>query len=471
MDFCAAVERMRELLSQHLTKQSSTKPGDRLQSARLLASIPWSWTSRRLIDLLQQYPGGLTLAIMHSELTKLWLAESSQHRLGRSKQYTSLANLSDTKLAMPSMVFEATLVRRQFTGSEITQTRSIVGLATMIARDWNAAHRLLPTELMVPILSLESALDREFLESHFHMHLDQINQSTIEAQVPIYVKVKEAEIMATLATQSHGTHALDLDALRDANGLVDLEWYPEQLSLCTKVGNACNLCIMGIVVGLIPNDATIASGAVKERFGVRIASNTATCDITLWAAVGNTAAHLEIGHEVFFENLASYIDDDGQYTLIGSPEHMSTCMGILNSPSMVREVSLARIIKSAGGLHYAKVIVTACAAIGDGTQLVHTVCGKPITLLDDVPHCSMCGGCVEATEHQFNALDILDRDAILCSIAGTHIVCAITVIPAGLLSCTEVRYRVECITQPNILLSIDEALKQLEAVMSAESID
>ncbi|KAH6593147.1 hypothetical protein BASA61_004354 [Batrachochytrium salamandrivorans] len=199
MHFGRAVHMLRDDLLRRVSQKSIA---DGEQAALITINVPWSWTARKLLNLLFQYPGGLTLVIFQSELEKQWASEDSRRDLGRSKQYTSLASLTASRPAVESMVFECTTIsltyslcflKRLF---RITDSRSIVKRNSGGKKDGVHPQRLLPTEFMVPILSLDSKFDQEFLEENFSNNLKDITLHGIETGVGYNIILKILSIEA-----------------------------------------------------------------------------------------------------------------------------------------------------------------------------------------------------------------------------------------------------------------------------------
>ncbi|KAI8917999.1 hypothetical protein BC831DRAFT_133045 [Entophlyctis helioformis] len=301
--------------NRHTRKRACNRPAAK-QTARPRFSYQL-FLARRLLDLLCQYPGGLTRAIIESELAKHWSIDGSQHSLGRSKKYTALESLSDTKLATQSMVFEAALVRTHtldgtdtwmfsfesrfamdmfvhrkfyflqdpmFKGFlqnrvfRITQTKSILNLPALLRSDHAVAHRLLPTDMLVPLLSLDSPADCEFLETHFNMFLGDMTVEGIQSGTDYRIVFKITSIGDAHDTMLNGRHSKRIVNMQDATGRRGrLVLWDTQLALTTLMRKGDSVAIWrpfvssqsvadpdmvdmeygtGTVLFLIPADAT-----------------------------------------------------------------------------------------------------------------------------------------------------------------------------------------------------------------------
>ncbi|KAJ1344517.1 hypothetical protein BSLG_000041 [Batrachochytrium salamandrivorans] len=447
MHFGRAVHMLRDDLLRRVSQKSIA---DGEQAALITINVPWSWTARKLLNLLFQYPGGLTLVIFQSELEKQWASEDSRRDLGRSKQYTSLASLTASRPAVESMVFECTTIsltyslcflKRLF---RITDSRSIVKRNSGGKKDGVHPQRLLPTEFMVPILSLDSKFDQEFLEENFSNNLKDITLHGIETGVGYNIILKILSIEApepasgvgrqlkqtillisvaeTISITQNDSIAIrlpflsalsiaDPDIIQMEYGsvtsifLIPVDASKEVEAMASLATQAHSNSAAWTDMPRDENDTEIASNRAQTRHGIRIANDTGICDITLWSESAVTASKLEVGHLVLLERLATYKDERNHIHVIGSPEHgtvirsVSQCYGALSSPAISAQSSIQQII----------------SATSDSD------CRKPVIDLDDMPFCSMCSNYVESTEYAFDmkvqlddgtgTLDCILRDA------------------------------------------------------------
>lgn len=255
--FLTVIEHYKEVLTNHLKKQASNpsdirpKPkGKQLHgesSVKLECNIPWAWVAAQILDLVLEYPGGVTDMIVCAGLEERWRDKVSNRRefghgssledsRGSATKFTRLSSLSVHDLAVPSMIFQVRFVkcfnlkprssnegnaktlmfrftdygqeteatngktdtgngcesnalfldmllhsRFKFLAHEnmkpfledaqrvfrITQTKSVIHLPSVIGGDMERGHRLLPTEVMVPVLDVKSRFDTDMLQETF----------------------------------------------------------------------------------------------------------------------------------------------------------------------------------------------------------------------------------------------------------------------------------------------------------------
>ncbi|KAJ8331694.1 hypothetical protein QVD99_001946 [Batrachochytrium dendrobatidis] len=253
MHFGKVIHTYRDDLLRRLS-QNSIMNGSK--AALSIANVPWSWIACKLLDLLFQYPGGLTQVIMQSELEKQWSAESARCGLSHTKQYISISLLRDSKPANEFMAFECTLAEWSMDNEtalfkffvpdstmlmlmylhhryyffmdpiyscflkervfRITNTRSIVKRTSLTKKDHLHPHCLLPTEYMVPILSAENEMDAQFLKQQFPDLFEDTTLDDIQSGVEYSFFGKIVSIDAPEPTTIAGRQTKQVITISDA---------------------------------------------------------------------------------------------------------------------------------------------------------------------------------------------------------------------------------------------------------------
>ncbi|KAL6064294.1 hypothetical protein QOT17_011042 [Balamuthia mandrillaris] len=234
------VSRLRPLPSDIETEGSSTP----FSSALLQREhVPWNWVALHVVTLLAKYPGGITRAILLSELQALWDECSSEWQHGLSGKLESIDRLWCTKTLPLAAILEvsiATIQRVPHTqifllslkderskktiewympqklyslasapGSLLTEKRKLrlTGCRTVCTAQ---SMRLLPTDYSVILLNAE---DEDWVLNHFTDKLQDLTPFRASHDYRLWVKV---ECIQSVRTQAYGHH-LEVDVtIRDA---------------------------------------------------------------------------------------------------------------------------------------------------------------------------------------------------------------------------------------------------------------
>ncbi|KAI9098600.1 hypothetical protein DFS34DRAFT_79113 [Phlyctochytrium arcticum] len=210
MYFTEAVDRVQRRLQKKETHRSqrrklSNKAGD---ETSINNEITWNWVAANLLQLVAQYPSGLTEAIILSELEGQNTQEERQYsRAGSGRKLNNLDALTDGKIVPPEAVFE-TCVSKVYTlpGAStpvltltaveggrsvdmylhqkfwslreepgiLKQNRILRMTGTRCVTTPTGGIRLLPSEYMAYVLSEKNDMDQQFLKKHFDQRLVDI---------------------------------------------------------------------------------------------------------------------------------------------------------------------------------------------------------------------------------------------------------------------------------------------------------
>ncbi|ORX82924.1 hypothetical protein BCR32DRAFT_292315 [Anaeromyces robustus] len=144
--------------------------------------ISWNWIASSLINLFNQYPAGITNAIVFSEL-EMEIDNNTQRKNDNGKNYETIQNIYErNEISFNSIFnFKNTLFRRPL-NIKFTRTQVIKGMNP----------KLLPTEYIIIMLNnkehisfISEFLDKMTIENI--LHNDILNQEDIS----IIVKIKE----------------------------------------------------------------------------------------------------------------------------------------------------------------------------------------------------------------------------------------------------------------------------------------
>ncbi|KAJ3333996.1 hypothetical protein HDU76_013643 [Blyttiomyces sp. JEL0837] len=443
-DFVALVETAREQLVNRYAAKTENAPK---------AVVPWAWVASSILQLLAQYPSGLTPSIIFADLEsifELFLKSNSNskfqpigeiYRIGKGMTFVmSLHEGDERKCEMflhrqlnsfRSKLFEPIIkdLVVRFTGSQVfpggTRQKPL----------------LLGTPLLIPCLSMNDARAKSFINSVFTARLDQLNRDFLPESFNFRAKVVSIGPEEVSMIKSGCDHWVE-ETLRKSRKIVmkGIEGsdndgtshnkkqqkraqvfylYDEYLRLTElfavgdilafyqpKISVGTNIEISfgeSTVIFLIQDEKESmpmvgSHGRKCDRYGLRIIDGTGSVDLTLWDELGHQCEKLQVGQLVFLDRLrASEPKANGSCYVSAAKESDSRIFSVSSNLSMLNSLSLRThsLLDEAKNIHepiYCRAVITGWRGPEDKGWMVfsHSKCRRPLDIVNNVHFCSFC---------------------------------------------------------------------------------
>ncbi|ORX83396.1 hypothetical protein K493DRAFT_342034 [Basidiobolus meristosporus CBS 931.73] len=199
MDFEKLVDRYRDKLNNQLKRKTAQQP-----QKNHVDVVPWNWVAGKITSLLSEYPSGLTDAIICSELEVQWEESSIEYKRGVSKKFGTIDSMLESAMSEEN-VFEVEiktvrilpgtrtcvitlsdqrsphhldmylhqkyyfLTTDDYKGLFNQNQRQIRITGIRLLENASRFPRLLPTEMMIFMLSSENSYDQRFIKEELEV--------------------------------------------------------------------------------------------------------------------------------------------------------------------------------------------------------------------------------------------------------------------------------------------------------------